>query len=87
MKVELQNKLVEWLKAQGIEARPSFTCVAVNRTSMCNSKFKLPGIPEEVTYPAVLNAIQKEFGGEGMNRLTWWGKTDEDLFLDTLGLG
>jgi len=85
MKIELQNKIVEWLKAQGIEAMTSCGCVAVNRTSMCRSKFKLPGFPEEGTYPAVLEAMQKKFGGEGMKRLNWWGKTDEDLFLDTLG--
>ena len=85
MNTERRDQIAKWLHEQGIEARPSFTCVAVNRTSMCVSKFKSPGIPEEGTYPAVLQAIQKEFGGEGMTRLSWWGKTDEDLFLDTLG--
>jgi methylmalonyl-CoA mutase cobalamin-binding subunit len=88
MNVVLQKKIVEWLKEQGIEALEIGGSVAVNRTSMCHSKFRVRGtIPEETTYPAVLEALQKEFGGEGLNRLCWQGKTDDDLFLDKLGMG
>jgi len=85
MNKELQEKISTWLNEQGIVARPFVSCIAVSRDSMCNSKFKMDGIPEEGTYPAVLDAIQVEFPKLMSKRFYWFGKTDEYLFLDTLG--
>ena len=85
MTAELRMRVVEWLRNQGIKARPFVSCIAVSRDSMCNSKFKMDGIPEEGTYPAVLDAIQVEFPKLMSKSFYWVGKTDEDLFLDTLG--
>lgn len=82
MKNELKNEIVIWLREQGIEARPTIWQVAVNRDSMCNSKFAGKGIPEETTYPNVLAAIKKQHPYP--LGFMWSGKTDDDLFLDTL---
>jgi hypothetical protein len=85
MKAELRDKITIWLREQGINARPTMRQVAVNRDSMCNSKFAVDVdgvIPEMTTYPRVLAAIEKEFFYP--LGYMWSGKTDDDLFLDTL---
>lgn len=82
MKAELRDKITIWLREQGINARPTMRQVAVNRDSMCNSKFSVEGIPEMTTYPNVLAAIERQFFYP--LGYMWSGKTDDDLFLDTL---
>ena len=83
MRAELQEKIVGYLMEQGVEASASGSMVAVNRDSMCNSKFAKPGIPEEGTYPEVLRAIEaKYFYPLGY---LWAFKNDDVIFLDTLG--
>jgi hypothetical protein len=82
MRKELQDNIVKWLREQGVISYPSGPLVAVNRTSMCCSRFRGEGIPEEVTYPRVLEAIRKQF--PHLKGYNWFAKSDEDLFLDTL---
>jgi hypothetical protein len=84
MKAENQIKIMDWLKEQGIASCLSGSLVAVNRDSMCRSRFRAPGIPEEGTYPKVLAAINAQFPHP--RRYYWFGKSDEDLFLDTMGV-
>lgn len=82
MKTELKVKVLDFLSRQGISAHESGTCVAVNRDSMCQSKFSKGGTPETDAYPAVLYAVKEFVGTE--HRLFWAGKTDDDLFLDII---
>lgn len=84
MKAALRDEITIWLRGQGIEARPTMRQVAVNRDSMCNSKFAGSGIPEMTTYPNVLAAIEKQFPVP--HGFQWAGKTDDDLFLDRVGV-
>ncbi len=82
MKTELQNQIVAWLKEQGIEARAINTGVAVNRDSMCNSKFANDEIPEEGAHPNTKAAIERRFSSQ--YGFYWGHKTDEELFLYTV---
>jgi hypothetical protein len=75
-------EIISFLGAHGIEATECGPCIAVNRDSMCCSKFSRPGIPEETIYPAVLEAIMERFGTD--DHLFWCGKTDDDLFLGSM---
>jgi len=76
---------VTWLTEQGIKARVCGEVIAVDRDSMCNSKFHQGGCPEMTTYPRVLVAIENHFFYP-LGYL-WEGKTDDELFLNTLGGG
>lgn len=83
MKAELQKRIIDFLKGEGIVAKASGSQVAVSRDSMCNSSYAGIGIPEQNTYPNVLKALQAQFD-YAYCMLTWYGKTDEDLFLDNM---
>jgi hypothetical protein len=88
MKAELRDQITKWFRGQGIQADPGYNSVKINRDSMCASKFSSnKGLPEEETYPNVLAAINKEFAVTGERRFDWFGKTDDDLFLDVMELG
>jgi len=85
MKTVLREKIIQWLKSNGIEASESGDQVTVNRDAICNSPFAKSGCPEETTYSNVLARIEDQFF-HPLGYL-WTGKSDEDLFLDTLGGG
>lgn len=84
MKTEMQTEIVSFLGKHGVKARRVGVLVAVNRDSMCQSKYYSNGIPEQTAYPAVLSAIEEELGSSNL-RFHWCGKTDDDLFMDVIG--
>lgn len=57
--------------------------IAVSRDDMCNSEFRGSGIPEEVTYPNVLQAVKANVDCSGVT-IFWASKTDDDLFLEVI---
>lgn len=83
MNTYMAEEILRLLHGKGIKAHLSGKQVAVNRTSMCNSPLAGSGMPEETTYPAVLSFLQDATAGS-LYHLYWAGKTDDDLFLDSM---
>jgi len=81
MKIKQIIEVVDFLVSFGVKARAYGDRVAINRDSICSHPlFVADGLPEETVYPAVRLWVQDHLSGT----FYWAGKTDDELFLDTI---
>ena len=78
--VTYNSYIEEWLSKQAIEYTVVNGIIGVNRDSMCNHT-ETKSLYEDEGYDYILEKLREDFP---YLRISWGGKSDDEIFLDIL---